>query len=197
MTQELPVAQLTEWISRMGERGLYPKTTARFRAGAIEALTSVLSPDEPNDLEWTLEHLDELGKRWATLKHANPKTASTYVSRARTALEDYLQYMNDPSSFKGRRRKSKKKQGNSPPRVTSTRSDLPPGSGHLMHTTPAALPLRSFPLSDEQDFRYSLPPSGITVVEALRVFYHLVTLARDFDPTDPKQAKIFSLVRSE
>jgi hypothetical protein len=182
----------------MGDRGLYPKTTARFRASAVETLTSVLGRDEPQDLSFIFENLDELGKRWATLKDANPKTVATYVSRARTALDDYFQYQDHPSSFQGRRRKTKGKA-----RKNSSTSNKPEVRNEAPHDelperpsgARPSVPLRSFPLEGDEDFKYALPSAGITVREALRVFYHLVTLARDFDPTDPKQVKIFSLVK--
>jgi hypothetical protein len=191
---EALVADAVEWAKAMGERGLYSKSSARFRASALQTLSRILADDEPQTAIWMLENLDSVVARWTTLQNANPGTARTYSSRARTALQDYLDYRNDPSSFKGRSRSTKSK---SRPTTKAARrpKDKPVAQAQPIPQLPAspASRLRTFPIT-AGEIKYELP-AEFSVKDALKVFCHLITFADDFDPTNPKQARIFALTR--
>src|SRR5271156_5368066 len=89
---ELPtITDAKDWLKSMGERGVYLKSVVQLRAGAIDALASVLQGDESQAAQSFLDQLDEVTNRWATLKRANPETAQAYRSRVRGALTEFLQ----------------------------------------------------------------------------------------------------------
>ncbi len=191
---EALVADAVEWAKAMGERGLYSKSSARFRASALQTLSRILADDEPQTAQWMLENLDSVVARWTTLQNANPGTARTYSSRARTALQDYMDYRNDPSSFTGRSRSAKSKSRPTGKRTKKKSNDKLFTQAHTMEQLPPPTSrLRTFPVTGG-DMKYQLPPE-FSVKDALKVFCHLVTFADDFDPTNPKQARIFSLTR--
>lgn len=204
--------EVVAWIMRMAQNGTYRTSSARFKRRAVEALVSVLDPGENPTAEWLLEHVEDLGRRWANKHNASPGTIKTYVSRAKTALEDYLQYTADPKNFKprGRQPKPAKKspsQGASTgqKKRASSKSARPPHSRATSATSAAPLHdripdphLRNFPLGKGRTpFLYAIPEDGFTAKDVLKVACHLVTLAEDFDPTSPTQAQMFALAVRE
>ena len=92
---------MIEWLAAMGERGMYAGSTVSTRTTALARLASMLSDDEPSDPRSLLENLDGLTRRWATKHQANPNTANTYKSRARSTLREFLEYQEDPTKFPG------------------------------------------------------------------------------------------------
>lgn len=112
------IDELKAWLKVMSERGVYGGAAARVRATAVEQLSSVLGSDEPKDPAWLLANIDAVANRWATKHHATPETTSTYRSRAKSTLTEFLEYTRDPSKFRGpRSRKSPKNETpKAPPR---------------------------------------------------------------------------------
>lgn len=97
------IDELKVWLRAMSDRGVYGSAAARVRATAVEQLTTVLGEGEPKDPAWLLENIDAVTNRWATKNHANPDTANTYKSRAKSTLAEFLDYVEDPSRFRGPR----------------------------------------------------------------------------------------------
>jgi hypothetical protein len=186
------------WLDRMAETGMLKPNSARFKKTAIERLTSVMASEEIQTPEWVLEHVEELGNRWANIEKAKPDTVRTYMSRAKTALEDYLRYTADPASFKpqgrpsARTEKSEKKKAARPQPERSRDDAGSPAPGRR----PPGENWRTFPLGKaREDFMYLLPKDQFTAKDVLKITCHLVTLAEDFDPTSPSQAQMFALAR--
>ncbi len=195
------IEEAKAWITGMAEKGYYPSSTARFRVSAIDSLCSILGPDEPRTVRWILDHLDEIGRRWATLK-SSPSTAGTYLSRARGGLEDYLDFLKDPVVFKPRRRSGegerKERAGRqekqpSPPSDTVSTASGPAAPASARPSTT----WRTYPIGDAGEAIEYRVPDTFSVRDALKFAIHLATLAKDFDPTSAVGAKVFALVRTE
>src|SRR5450432_2748248 len=93
------IEDVKAWVKSMGEKGIYGGAAARLRATAIEQLSSVVGADEKADPATLLKNIESVAKRWATKNRANPGTANTYLSRARSTLKDYIAFQNDPTKF--------------------------------------------------------------------------------------------------
>ena len=191
------LADVLALLDRMAETGMMKPTSARFKKTALEKLTSVMADDEPKTPEWILDHVDGLGTRWANIEKAKPDTVRTYVSRAKTALEDYISYTANPQGFKpkgpatkGTSKKPKDPGSKSRPRrkpQTESAQQEPPPKAHMDGW-------RTFPLGKgREEFKYLLPQDSFTAKDVLKIACHLVTLAEDFDPMSPVQARMFAL----
>lgn len=193
------------WVDKMGQRGMYNSSTARFKRNAIEQFVSILGPDEPHTAVYVKDNIDLIAKRWATKENANPETARTYRSRALGAVTDYLNFQEDPSSFKP---KSNASRSSAPKKATkvdkaaaateSMEAPVPePQKTATEGTRPGGAEQRTFPLGKEREpFAYVLP-EGMMVSDVIKIACHLVTLAEDFDPMNAKTAAVFSLARRD
>jgi hypothetical protein len=178
------------WLEAMAERGTIQGTTARLRATALDQLTSILAEDEPRVVEWVLEKLDEIAARWATKNNAKAETAQAYKSRAKGALEGFLQYNENPLGFrptgKAARAKSPRKNTERQPSEATPEALGPSPSSTLQAQTNSAGAAgldRSYPLdSNGKEFRFRIPSGGITMRDVQRIGWHLATIATDFDP---------------
>src|SRR5262245_7064448 len=95
-------SEIMSWAEEMAKKGLYELNTSRHLRTALKALVGVLDPDEPADPNSLLANLDQISERWARVNKANPSTMKTYRQRASALLEDYVSFMENPASFKGR-----------------------------------------------------------------------------------------------
>jgi hypothetical protein len=190
--------QVVHFLLSKSERGEIPPETARQRCTAIKQILSPLGPEEPHDIDYVEANLDAIGDRWATL-NSNMKgdTAKAYVSRTRASIEDWKAWRKNASGWKFSKRasnpKAKKDESIEQPKASAA-TGIPESATTPPTTPPAGGKLRTFPIDDERDFSIVLPPGGITVTEARRIAYTLVTLARDFDPGTPTDP--FAITRS-
>ncbi|MCC7000102.1 MAG: hypothetical protein IT370_36215 [Deltaproteobacteria bacterium] len=189
------ITQVMNFARLMGEKGLYPVTTARFRASALEALTSILGDEEPCDVQSLLDNLDSIARRWATKRVAKPDTASTYATRARTLLKDFISYQESPLSFKGRNRPAGSRPAKTE-RVTAEADVVAEEAPAEPKVVSAPDQVRSFPLGDSREIKYVLP-GELTAKEAGKFFLHILTMCSDFDPFSPAQAGLFKLIKSD
>lgn len=106
------IEDVKRWLRAMGERGLYGGSSVRIRTTALERLTSVMGDDDPTEVSWIVDNIETLTHRWATRNQANPATAATYKSRALSTLRDFVEYHENPTGFRGpRRRRNAKATG--------------------------------------------------------------------------------------
>ncbi len=195
VTQEYDLKQVTTWLEAMEQRGLFNNNTARLRATAIDQFSQILAEDEPKTVSYMLGQIETIAKRWTTKKNANPATADAYRSRARAAMDEFLKYQADPSSFKGPaktsgpsvKRPSEEKSKRASPAENSESPSTPPGPMQMQ-------PYRSYPLTNG-DFLYKMPEKGIVVADVRRLMLHMLTLATDFDPI--QHTTFFALARTE
>lgn len=171
------LTDVTHWITKMAERGIYGGSAATNAITAINRMESILGPEEPRTAAYMLEQMDELARRWALKNQGNPNTATTYRARARTAVQDYLSYLRDPTSFQPKSRAKDESTVRAPKARPAA-----PSSPAAIPATPASQNLREYPLgADREPFRYLLPPD-MTMRDVRRIAFHLITMASDFDP---------------
>ena len=82
-----------------------------FAATALQQLSSNLDADEPtDDAVWVRDNLDKLTNRWSTRNtDAKSDTARAYQSRAKSALEKYFGWRENPAGFRYERRVAAKR----------------------------------------------------------------------------------------
>ena len=200
------VDEVLAWVEKMGERGVYDATGARLKVSAIRTLTGVLADDEPRDAQHVADNLAQISQRWLTLNSANPDTMQTYASRTKKSLEDFFLYHSDPQAFMARLNKPKEKatkkdksakveQSNAaiiPINSNVAESRAEAATGVTPEQTATKKKIRSLSLGSGE-FEFSVP-DGFSVLDAPKVFLHLVTLAADLDLSNPEHQRIFSFV---
>jgi hypothetical protein len=172
------VNDILGWAEEMEKKGLYDHSTSKNLRTALKALVTVLDPDEQRDADHLIAEMESIAERWARANRANPATMRAYKQRAIALLEDYVGYMKDPASFKGRGGTSAPKR---PERKEERRAAPPPASGAA---DPAVASFNTFRLPNGKVFRYSLP-DNFTIEDLRRVVYHLLPATADFDPMRP------------
>jgi hypothetical protein len=197
------VADALVWTRQMAAKGFFQIDSARQRITALERLVSVLDDGEPQQVRWVLEHIETICDRWLLKTNATPNTASTYRSKSSRLLADYLSYLDNPSAFKPQQRGGGRERLEAPrrkpqaaPRLEARPVDPEPASIQAPPPAVGAPDLRTYPLGEGRGaFEYRLPKEGLTTRDVLRVAYHLLTMATDFDPTDPDRQPVIALKR--
>jgi len=87
-----------EWMRGVQKRGEYPQSSVANCCTALAAYQGVKGEDEPNTVQWYLDNLDKLARRWAT-KNSGSGEALNYRSRAKRILTEYVRFLDDPVSF--------------------------------------------------------------------------------------------------
>ena len=91
---------LYEFLEFMGGKGLLKKTTASARKDASKTILGILDENEAVDLSKVdLESVIQRHRNIATSR-IKPRTLTTYESRTRTAVRDFLEYVENPSGWK-------------------------------------------------------------------------------------------------
>jgi hypothetical protein len=198
--QKVTAEQALEFADAMGKRGQYNPTTARLFRTALQRFIGIMAQEESKTAQAMLDHLEDLCDRWARLNNADPRTARQYKARARLLLTDFIAYVGDPTGFKGRghgaagpgakKAETPSKKRAEPRETKSAIKDEQPSS-----TADPGRPLRSYPLGDGRDIDFRLPQGGIKWSEVAKFALHLLTMATDFDPTVPEQARMFAIVK--
>lgn len=89
-----------EFLEFAGEKGLLKKTTASARRDASKIILGILDDNEAADLSKVdLESVIQRHRNIATGK-IQPKTLTTYESRTRIAVKDFLEYVENPTGWK-------------------------------------------------------------------------------------------------
>ncbi|HMR08730.1 MAG TPA: hypothetical protein PKA88_23280 [Polyangiaceae bacterium] len=155
-------SEVLHFLESKARRKQIPNDAARQRSMALRQLVSVLTEDEPRELHWVLDNLEDIARRWATQNaEAKGQTSRTYLSRARSCISDYLAWRQDPSGWTFRQRKSPQRKVRASVKKAETR--------HL-------------PLGDGADFEFMLPARALTMADVARITHHLASFAQDFDP---------------
>lgn len=201
--------EIKPWVESLAKGGYFTQDYARRCANAVDAVTSILQPDESRLVEDCLANASTLVDRWsAATNNANPGMVRTIRSRFKNILEDYLDYLWDRTSFKPRVAKAKVSGEKKPKRSSSPNAEDESSQGELLlkgskseivqpRTESSPGTSRLFPTRAGENFEFKLPESGISVQDAAKLFCHLLTLSRDWNPLDPSQSKILSLFRAE
>lgn len=111
------------FLDWMSEKGLMAKNTVAARKAAAAKVLGILSDGEAQDV--TTLDLDDVMRRFNNLegKGYTPGSLTTYLSRLRSALDDFKTYLNKPLDFRPgvqpreRRKQEHRKEGLLPPSI--------------------------------------------------------------------------------
>lgn len=147
MTSKRGRKELLEFLDYLAQKGLMNKTTAQSRKASANAVLSVLSEEEASDV--TKIDLDDVMVRFHNLEGQKftPGSLNTYKSRTRSAIDDYVRYLENPLTFRAKTpsgsRPKRSKEGensltptNSPNSITSAkvaeRTNTPIGQDSIL-----------------------------------------------------------------
>lgn len=102
MTSKRGRKELLEFLDYLSNKGLMNKTTAQSRKASANAVLSVLSEEEASDVSQI--DLDDAMNRFHNLEGSKftPGSLNTYKSRTRSAIEDFLRYLDNPLTFRAK-----------------------------------------------------------------------------------------------
>ena len=146
-------------------KGLIKQNTAQSRKIAVNKILAVLDDQEKGDLRKV--NIDQVFERFKNLEKMKykPDSMLVYLSRMRTAISDFLSYVDDPSSFKpgGTQRASLKAR---PATVKGSARKIEQGEKHEHQDHHVVVPV---PLREGLVVKISNLPSDLTVAEAGRL----------------------------
>lgn len=91
---------LLEFLDYLARKGLMNKTTASARKAAVNNVLGVLDEDEASDV--SAIDLDDVMHRFQNLNGMKytADSLTTYKSRVKSALEDFVSYTDNPMAFR-------------------------------------------------------------------------------------------------
>jgi hypothetical protein len=178
-------AALVEFFDYLAKKGLMKRNTAGARKTAVHKVLAIDEDWEATDLR-TL-NVDEQVQRFQNLCKSDysPGSLNTYESRFRSAVDEYMRYLNDPASYRPgtstrTTRSNAGRQTTDGGAADSVTAEItqdadvapPPRSGHVTYP----FPLRPGVMA------YVQLPSDFRPVEAQRMARFLESVA--LDPSD-------------
>ncbi len=152
------------FLDWMSEKGLMAKNTVIARKAAANKVLGILSADEAQDV--TVLDLDTLMRRFTNLegKAYTPGSLTTYLSRLRSALDDFKLYLDSPLNFRpGVQQRERRK----PEARKETRLAAPTGSGDTV--PPPALNALSIPIRPDTMIVIHGLPYDLNEAEAAKI----------------------------
>jgi len=111
--KDYSISEFNRFLDHASEKGILKRNTAQSRKAATNKILDVLEEAELNDLRGV--DLDATFERFQNLKRMEYTGDSmrVYLSRARTAIGDFICFVDNPASFKpaAAQRNSKKTKG--------------------------------------------------------------------------------------
>jgi len=100
MTGERSRESLFEFLDYLANKGLMAKSTVSARKASAGKVLGILSDEEAADV--TKLDLDDVMARFQNLegKKYTPGSLNTYLSRVRSAVEDFESYLKNPMAFR-------------------------------------------------------------------------------------------------
>lgn len=161
---------LLEFMDYLSNKGLMNQTTAASRKAAANKVLGILDENEASDISKL--DLDEVMSRFHNLAGANytPDSLSTYKSRVKSAIDDFLRYQKDPLNFRP--------AAPSAPRRTERVKPPSAGEGAPRHEPhpktaveepPAAVNILPIPIRPDLTIKIQGLPFDLTAVEANKI----------------------------
>jgi hypothetical protein len=168
---------LLEFLGHSADRGLMPATTAQALAVASRNVLGVLTEAERDDLSQL--DIDAVIKRFVNkrAKDFNPASLKEYGRRVRRAVELFLKWREDPSSFTVKTRASSDSRSK---KQSGTDDGEPATKAPQAETIPAPLPgtyQSSFPVRPGLVVTLNSIPYDLTSAEAERLASFIRMLA--------------------
>jgi hypothetical protein len=100
MANERSRKRLLEFLDYLADKGLMAQATVTARKAAVSKVLGILSEDEAEDV--TKLDLDDVMARFNNLEGRSytPGSLTTYLSRVRSAVDDFNSYLENPLGFK-------------------------------------------------------------------------------------------------
>jgi len=168
--------KLLEFLDYLGDKGLMAKATVSARKAAASKVLGILSTEEAADV--TVLNLDDVMARFHNLegKGYTPGSLSTYLSRVRSAVEDFESYLGNPLGFR--------------PNVQSReKRKIEPKKEPLGRTTPSGMP-------SAERVAPAAPLSSSILPIPIRSDATVYIQGLPFDLTESEANKIANVVRA-
>jgi hypothetical protein len=175
------VAALDQFLQYLGSKGMVTPAVAASRRAAVGKLFGVLHKDETGDV-FALD-FEEVGNRFADLhkQEYKPGSMQAYISRARSSIEDFRRYLDDPVNFKTAKADTQKTQKASKKGApTTSKTDTTPPEGASDSNSGTQMVRESvFPIPIRQNLTikvYGLP-FDLTKAEAQKIANVILAMA--------------------
>ncbi len=197
---EATVEDAKAWVKAMGERGKWTKGAVKARMTALDALASVLGPENSRKANEVLANVDILHRDWARKNNADGATAATYGRSVRSTLGIYLEWLEDPAKaqahFDAAQARPRKVKAKATEAETPELPLGPPPPPAVATTTAPKVDLRAYPLGEGRSVIFGLPEK-FTTHDLAKLSCHLATYCEDFDPTRPNEGTVMAMARTE
>lgn len=110
MANERSKQSLLEFLDYLADKGLMAKSTVASRKAAVGKVLGILPDEEAHDV--TKLNLNEVMARFQNLegKSYTPGSLTTYLSRVKSAVDDFRTYLENPLGFKPSVQKREKRK---------------------------------------------------------------------------------------
>jgi hypothetical protein len=100
MSSKKSLADLSDFLDYLSDKGLMPKETAMSRKSTVNSVFGILSDSEAQDV--TVIDVDDAMRRFQNMhsKRYTPGSLKTYRSRLASAIEDFIAYNDNPMTFR-------------------------------------------------------------------------------------------------
>lgn len=139
MAAENSIEDVASWLEKQGEAHF--GGNAKLYKSSILRLSERRVDREPDSVSWVLEHLDTLAERLAKAEHVAPNSLKTYISRARSALQAYVNWAENPVGWSPKKSGStggKKEKSPSKPKTRGEASPIVSAVVDAPSSSPAA-----------------------------------------------------------
>lgn len=202
--ERLTIPAMIDFANRDVRLGFANAHTARHRINAVGRLCSVLDDDEELNIFQFRNSLNYLAKRLMTRDKLSAPTAHAYRQRAGGLVDDYLNWLRNPTQYDHDREIAKATAEKPGEYIVGSFSSVGPKTPFAVqqpgwYVQPSftfggpSRTLRSFPLpggdgSYQREIEFNVPPDFNTD-DLARFVVHLMSFAQDFNPTALKEMK--------
>lgn len=160
-----------EFLDYLGQKGLMSKSSVAARKAAVSKILGILDKDEASDV--TTIDFDEVVNRFGHLqgKGYTPQSLSTYRSRAKSALDDFASYLENPLAFKPSVQSRERKSLSSKHLPKSTEDLIAEPSKQPVSTVAGPMSSSILPIPIRADLTVYVQglPFDLTVTEAKKI----------------------------
>ncbi len=162
-------ADLLAFVDYLGQKGLIPPNTASARKASANKVLAILDENEATDV--TLLDQDSLFTRFGHLHKSDysPDSLQSYVSRTRTALDDFKRFCDEPLNFRPKASGvTKLKVANGKPKLSTAPASL---DEHRSSEPVSTHAVQVLPISIRADLVVKIAglPHDLTASEAQRI----------------------------
>ena len=170
MTNDRSRQKLLEFLDYLADKGLMNRTTIIARRVAVTKVLGILPDEEASDV--TKLDLENVMVRFQNLegKKYTPGSLSTYLSRVKSAIDDFRSYLDNPLGFRPSVQARDKRKPNSK-RETSGETDTAHQRGTESHAprAPLSSSILPIPIRSETTVFIQGLPYDLTEAEANKI----------------------------